>query len=202
MEMNGTVAAFCLGLEEVGTQQRSLRGHQVGEWCSGRRRRAAPMGAGAGPGSALHTCGERCCLSILCSCPGVRDRRVLLGFGGRRAAQVVPPPSAFGAAVKAEWHREKQGKGRQRSSLHGIKNNVFCSRPRRCVCLVNQKNICVLLFQPAHQQTAARPSVFLCTEVAQMDPAGRRCPSSPPPALPSPAPGRLFTRSLLRFTAK
>lgn len=90
-----------------------------------------------------------------------------------------PSPAAFGAAVEAEWHGEKRGEEEQENPCTASQMmRAFCSQPRRCFCLVNQKNICVLLFQPAHQQTAAWPSpsvpaavVLSCAGVVRVNPA-------------------------------
>lgn len=115
-------------------------------------------------GSAWVACASplrsRCCLSILCSSRGVGDHRVLLGLeqGEQCGLWILgsePPPAAVGAAVEAEWHRGKGGRGTRRRTLHSIPV-VLCVLPSaHCFYLVNQQNLCILLFQPAHQQSTA-----------------------------------------------
>lgn len=109
-------------------QHRSPKGHQVGQWCSGRRR-AAPMGAGVG--SAWVAPGEQMPPEHPLQLPWGRFCRVLLVFRARGAAGAVPPPSsgsepppaAFHAAVKAERER-KGGKEYEEGSLHSTENDV------------------------------------------------------------------------------
>lgn len=176
-------------------QHESPKGHQVGQRCSGRRR-AAPMGAGTGVGSAWVTPGEQMLPEHPLQLPWGRFCHVLLVFRARGAAGVVPPPRGGQSPLLLPSlpplrlnEREKEERNTKKDPRTAPKMMcVFCSQPRRCFCLVNQKNICVLLFQPAHQQTAAWPSlsvraavVFFCAEVVQMNPAVKWCPSSPPP---------------------
>lgn len=107
-----------------------------------------------------------------------------LGFRARRAAQagyVLPAqvpllPSTL--LLELNGTERKGGKEYGEDPCTASENMcVFCSQPRHCFCLVNQKNICILLFQSAHQQTTAQPLLCPCshgfplTEVVEMNPA-------------------------------
>lgn len=162
-------------------QHESPEGHQVGQWGSGRRRRAAPVGAGAGAGSALVARGEQILPEHPLPLPGGRGPPCFAGFQSQKSQTPLLLPLM---PLLSKGRKEYEEDPCTASTILW----VFCSQPGRRFCLVNQKNICVLLFHPAHQQTAAWSSPFVpaavvsfCTEAAQMHPAVQRCPSSPPP---------------------
>lgn len=123
---------------------------------------------GASAGSAWVTCVEQMLPEHPLKLPWGWSLLSFAGFRSQEQHRLCPAPSsgsetspaAFDAAVEAEWHREKRGEEEQEDPCTASQMMcAFCSQPRRCFCLVNQKNICVLLFQPAHQQTAAWPSL-------------------------------------------
>lgn len=157
-------------------QHKSLKGHQVGQWCSGRRRRAAPTGAGTGAGSALVAHGEQMLPEHPLQLPWGWGPPCFAGFWSQRGQNPLLLPLM--SLLRMNGTERTGGKEYEDDYCTASKIMcVFCSQPRRCFCLVNQKNICVLLFQPAHQQTAVWSSlfvraavVFFCTEVVQMIP--------------------------------
>lgn len=136
--------------------------------------------------------------------PGEQHRLCHLPAAGRDS-----PPAAFNISVRAEWHREKRGKehGEDLCTASEIMC-AFCSQPRHCFCLVCQKNICVLLFQSAHQQTSAQPLQCPCSpgfplsEAVEMSPAVLWCSPLPWESRHCSAPEFLCTRSPLPSTSK
>lgn len=85
---------------------------------------------------------------------------------------------------------------------------AFCSQPRHCFCLVCQKNICILLFQSAHQQTTAQPLLCPCSrgfplsDTVEMNPAVLWCSPLPWESRHCSAPEFFCTRTPLPSKSK
>lgn len=118
------------------------------------------------------------------------------------------PPAAFNTTVRAEWHREKKGKGIWRS-LRSIRNYVCILLSAQTLLLSSlpEKHL-ILLFQSAHQQTTAQPLLCPCsrgfplTEVVEMNPAVLWCSPLSWESRHCSAPQFFCSRSLLPSTSK